>query len=87
VLAAVADMYGAFAKLNIYGTSGSLAAPFEDTFYSFKAQLEGFVSYLRTGELPVPFAETVEMMKIIIAGIRSRQEAGRTVKLDEIAVG
>lgn len=84
VLAAVADMYGAFAKLNIYGTSGSLAAPFEDTFYSFKTQLEGFVSYLRTGELPVPFAETVEMMKIIIAGIRSRQEAGRTVKIAEI---
>lgn len=84
VLAAVADMYGAFGKLNAYGTTGSLAAAFENTFYAFKAQLEAFVGYLRTGESPIPFAETVEMMKIIIAGVRSRQDSGRTVRLDEI---
>ncbi len=84
VLAAVADMYGAFVKLNVYGTTGWLAAAMEDTFYAFKRQLEVFVGYLRTGELPVPFEETVEMMKIIIAGVRSRQESGRTVRLDEI---
>ena len=84
VLAAVADMYGAFGKLNAYGTTGSLATSFQDTFYAFKAQLEAFVGYLRTGESPVPFDETVEMMKIIIAGIRSRQDSGRTVRLDEI---
>jgi predicted dehydrogenase len=84
VLAAIDDMYGAFCKLNIYGTKGMLAAPFEDTFYSFKAQLVAFVDYLRTGNLPVPFAETVEMMKIVIAGIRSRQESGRRVELAEI---
>jgi predicted dehydrogenase len=84
VLAAVSDMYGAFCKFNAYGTTGSLAVAFEHTFYSFKAQLEAFVGYLRTGESPVPFSETVEMMKIIIAGIRSRQESGRTVMLTEI---
>jgi predicted dehydrogenase len=84
VLAAVADMYGAFVKFNAYGTTGCLAAAFENTFYAFKRQLEVFVDYLRSGELPVPFAETVEMMKIIIAGVRSRQESGRTVRLDEI---
>ena len=81
VLAAVADMYGAFCKLNVYGTTGSLAVPFVDTFYAFKTQLEAFVGYLRTGELPVPFDQTVELMKIIIAGIRSRKESGRTVSL------
>lgn len=83
-MAAVADMYGAFVKLNVYGTTGWLAAAMEDTFYAFKRQLEVFVGYLRTGDLPVPFEETVEMMKIIIAGVRSRQESGRTVRLDEI---
>ena len=36
VLAAVADMYGAFGKLNVYGTTGSLTAALEDTFYAFK---------------------------------------------------
>ena len=84
VLAAVADMYGAFGKLNVYGTIGSLASPFEDTFYAFKTQLEAFVGYLRTGNPPVPFEETVELMKIIIAGIRSREQSGRKVLLDEI---
>ena len=84
VLATIADMYGAFGRLNIHGTKGSLAAGFEDTFFSFKAQLSAFVDYLRTGELPFPFAETVELMKIIIAGIRSRNESGRTVLLDDI---
>jgi len=84
VLAAVDDMYGAFGKLGIYGTKGSLTTSFEDTFFCFKAQLLAFVEYLRTGELPFPFAETVELMKIIIAGIRSREQSGRTVPLNEI---
>jgi hypothetical protein len=77
-------MYGAFGKLNIYGTKGVVAAGFEDTFFAFKAQLVAFINYLRTGELPFPFAHTVELMKIIIAGIRSREQSGRTVSLDEI---
>lgn len=84
VLAAVDDMYGAFGKLNVYGTTGSLAAAFEDTFYAFKAQLEAFANYLRTGKLPFSFDQTVELMKIIIVGIRSREESGRRVRLDEI---
>jgi len=86
VLAAVADMYGAFCKLAVYGTKGTMTVDFKDTFYAFKTQLEAFVGYLRTGEPPVPFAETVEMMKIIVAGIRSREQSGRTVLLEEIRV-
>jgi predicted dehydrogenase len=84
VLAAIDDMYGAFGKLNVYGTTGAISGAFADTFFAFKSQLEAFVDYLRTGQSPVPFEETVEMMKIIIAGIRSREESGRTVMLDEI---
>ncbi len=84
VLAAVTDMYGAFGKLNVYGTQGSLAASFDHTFFAFKAQLVAFIEYLRTGTLPFPFTETVELMKIIIAGIRSREQSGRTVMLKEI---
>ena len=84
VLAAVADMYGAFGKMNIYGTQGALAAGFADTFFAFKSQLAAFVDYLRTGHLPFPFAETEEIIKIIIAGIRSREQGGVTVPLDTI---
>jgi predicted dehydrogenase len=86
VLATIADMHGAFGKLNVYGTRGSLTATYEDTFFSFKAQLDAFIRYLRTSELPFPFAETVELMKIIIAGIRSREQSGRTILLGEIRV-
>ncbi len=84
VLAAVDGMYGGFCKLNAHGTTGSLSASIADTFFAFKSQLDAFVDYLRTGRLPVPFEETVEMMKIIIAGVRSRQDSGRTVAIDEI---
>jgi predicted dehydrogenase len=86
VLAAVADMYGAFAKLSVHGTKGTLTTAFADTFFAFKTQLEAFVRYLRTGETPVPFAETVELVQLLIAGIRSREASGRTVRLDEIDV-
>jgi hypothetical protein len=84
VLAAVADMVGAFGKMAIYGTKGTINAAFGHTFFAFKAQLVTFIDYLRTGNMPFPFAETVELMKIIIAGIRSREQSGRTVLLEEI---
>jgi predicted dehydrogenase len=84
VLAAISDMLGAFAKFNAYGTKGILATAFQDTFYAFKAQLVAFVGYLRTGKSPVPFSETTELVKLLIAGARSRDEGGRVVKLSEI---
>ena len=43
-----------------------------------------FVRWLRTGEEPFPFDETIELMKLLIAGLRSREEGGRRVYLDEI---
>ena len=84
VLAAISDMYGAFGYMGCHGTKGSLTARMVDTFFAFKAQLVAFVAYMRTGELPFPFDETIELMKIIIAGIRSRDESGRKVTLSEI---
>ena len=47
-------------------------------------QQQAVIEYLRTGRLPFAFEETVELMKIIIAGIRSRDEGGRVVRLQEI---
>lgn len=84
VLTVIDDLYGAFGHLNVYGTKGADTAIFKDTFFAFKTQLESFVEYLRTGEMPFPFDETSEQMKIIIAGLRSRSEGGRTVLLSEI---
>ena len=55
-----------------------------DSFYAFKKQLEVFIKYLRTGAREYPFEDTIEMAKLIIAGIRSREEDGRRVYLSEI---
>ena len=79
VLAAVSDMVGAFACLNIYGTKGRLSGASEDSFTAFKTQLVAFIEYLRTGLSPVPYEETLELMRIIIAGIRSREAGGAKV--------
>ena len=51
---------------------------------AFKAQLMAFVDYLRTGVHPFPFAETVELMQLVIAGKISREQGGRRVSLSEI---
>jgi hypothetical protein len=87
VAVAINDMYGAFGVLQLCGTAGHVEVPFCDTFYSFKTQLEAFVSYLRSGVRPFPFAETQELMQMVIAGIRSREEGGRQVLLSEISIG
>jgi predicted dehydrogenase len=84
VVVATADMYGGFGVLQLCGTAGEAHAVFSDTFYAFKAQLAAFIEYLRTGERPFPFAETQELMKLVIAGIRSRDDGGREVALTEI---
>lgn len=87
VVAAIADMYGSFGVLALCGTIGHVEVAFSDTFYAFKTQLAEFVRYLRTGVRPFPFEETVELMKLVIAGRRSREESGREVALDEIKEG
>ena len=87
LIPAVDDMFGGFGCLTLYGTTSSLTARFTDAsrFGAFKRQLLDFVEYLRTGRSPVPFEHIVEIMKIVIAAIRSREEEGRKVRLSEIA--
>ena len=84
VVVATGDMYGGFGDLLLCGTRGSAYVKIMDSFYSFKAQLVAFVDFLRSGVYPFPFAETEELMKIVIAGIRSREEGGREIPLAEI---
>lgn len=84
LVVSIPDMFGAFGVLTMAGTIGHAEAVFADTFYAFKTQLEAFVSYLRTGVRPFPFEETVELMKLVIAGIVSREQGGREVALEEI---
>jgi predicted dehydrogenase len=86
VIVANRDMYGAFGCLQLCGTAGSVQVAYRDTFYAFKTQLEAFIDYLRTGVRPIAFEETLELMQLIIAGIRSREDNHREVLLSELAV-
>lgn len=79
---ATSDMYGAFGCLQLCGTAGAVQVMFKDSFYSFKTQLEAFIDYLRTGVRPFPFAETVELMRLVIAGIQSRDNGGKEIGIE-----
>lgn len=84
VVIAAREATGAFGLMQLLGTAGWGSAQTQDFYYSFRAQLESFIHYLRTGQRPFPFKETVELMKMLIAGIRSREEGGREILIDEI---
>ncbi len=70
----------------LLGSAGAITLTAGDSYYAFKKQLDLFVHWLRTGEEPFPFAESVELMKLVIGGLRSREEGGREVLLSEIDV-
>ncbi len=61
VLAVVADMMGGLSNMEIYGTTGSMSVVANDTFNIFKDHLAAFIKYLRTGQPPFAFEETVEL--------------------------
>ena len=82
-IAAIHDAYGSFGNVHVYGTRGQLARTLRDTYTAFREQLVAFLEMLKT-EPPFPFAQTVELMAVIIAGIRSREQNGRVVLLKEI---
>jgi predicted dehydrogenase len=84
VLQVTKDMAGGFGMLTLAGTSAGLQLKFSDTYHAFKTQLVGFVDYLRTGKPPVPWTETQELMRLVIAGIESREQGGRKVFLSEL---
>lgn len=83
-MAAIHDAYGSFGAVHLYGTKGQTAITLCDTYSAFRAQLVAFVDFVRTGRRAYPFEETVELMAVIIAGIRSRERGGRAVDLKEI---
>ena len=84
-IANVHDMLGGFGLISLVGTKSGIQIKSNDTFYAFKKQLESYVHYLRTGIKPVPWEETKELMKIVAAGIKSREEGGIKINLSEVS--
>jgi hypothetical protein len=83
-VAVIYDAAGSFGTMHAFGTKGHLAVSCWDTYTAFRNQLCAFVEMLRTGERPYPLSETIELMAVIVAGLRSRERAGQVVKLDEV---
>ncbi|MGB9642609.1 MAG: Gfo/Idh/MocA family oxidoreductase, partial [Candidatus Ratteibacteria bacterium] len=72
-----------FGRYDVFCRNKTFTIETKDYFYMFKSQLEDIVKFVKTGVSPFPFSETVEIIKAIIAGIKSRKEK-RKIYLDEI---
>lgn len=83
-LGALHDAYGSFGAVHLYGTKGDLPLKMTDTYRAFRGQLVAFIDFLHTGKRPLPFDETVELMAVIIAGIRSRGQGGAIIHISDI---
>ena len=83
-LPVIADGGATFGTLHLCGTAGQTTIRFMDTYTAFRRQLLGFIDFARSGVAPYPFAETVEYMAVLTAGIRSRAEGSRRVAVAEI---
>jgi predicted dehydrogenase len=83
-LAAIYDAVGSYGALHVFGTKGNLAVTCWDTYTAFRNQLVAFIEMLRTGERPYPLGETIELMAVIIAGLRSRERGGAFVELKQV---
>lgn len=78
------DGSAAFGTGQVCGAKGQTSVHFADTYNAFRGQLLSYIDFVRSGVAPYPFADTVEMMAVIIAGIRSRNENSRRVETAEI---
>jgi predicted dehydrogenase len=78
------DAVGSYGSLHVFGTKGNLSVTCWDTYTAFRNQLVAFVDMLRTGERPYPLSETIELMAVIIAGLRSRERGGAFVEVKDI---
>ncbi len=80
----IQDGGATFGTVQICGTGGHADFRFTDTYTAFRNQLLSYLDFVRTGQPPHSFHDTVEMMAVIIAGILSRNEGSRCVEIEEI---
>jgi len=73
-----------FGTIHLCGTVGQTTIRCVDTYTTFRRQLVAYIDFLRTGKSAYPFRDTVELMAVIIGGLRSRAAASRRVELAEI---
>jgi predicted dehydrogenase len=84
VITTTADQIGGSGFITLAGTEGGVTLRSQDTYTAFKAQLESYVGFLRSGIPPVPFSQTRELMQLLIAGIESREAGGAEILLSSV---
>jgi predicted dehydrogenase len=83
-LPVISDGGATFGTLHLCGTAGQTTVRFLDTYTAFRRQLVSFINFVRSSVPPYPFTQNVELMAVLIAGLRSRAEGSRRVELTEI---
>jgi len=78
------DGAATFGTIHLCGLAGQVTLRLTDTYPAFRRQMVAFVDFVRSGVKPYPFSETVELMAVLIAGLRSRAEGSRRVEISEI---
>ena len=78
------DGAATFGTIHICGMGGQVTLRLTDTYSAFRRQMVAFIDFVRSGIKPYPFSETVELMAVLIAGLRSRAEGSRRVEISEI---
>lgn len=73
-IAMLPEAMGSFGVIHGYGKDGHDCVKCANTYHAFRTQLLTVIDWLRTGQDPFSFDETVEYMAVIIAGIKSRQD-------------
>lgn len=75
-LAAMDEVAGGMFTFHAHGKSDYRSVALTDTYAAFRHQLEAVAGWMRGGPEPVAFAQTRELMAVLIAGIASRQSGG-----------
>jgi hypothetical protein len=84
-LPVIYDGGGSFGTMQLCGTAGQQTVKFGNTTYlNFRGQMLAYIDFIRSGRAAYPFSETVELMTILIAGLRSRAEGSRRVEIAEV---
>lgn len=83
-LAAIESAVGSFGVFTAYGKDGFKSIRTQNTYIAFRSQLLSFIEFVRTGQDPFPFSQTVEMMAGIIAGILSRNQNGKQISIPQL---
>ena len=81
VLTALEGALGGAFTFHAHGANGHRSVTFKDTYRAFRRQMQSVIQWMAGGAAPHSFAETAELMHVLIAGIASRRADGEPVEV------